>query len=90
MHIGTPRNDNVRNSYIIVTRIITFGSIVALNAMTYYLGCVSCDKTYLGQEIRYRCDCGEILEVRRTDFPELKSTISRELFKKRRIQRDGP
>jgi Threonine synthase len=25
--------------------------------------CISCDKEYNIQEIRYRCDCGELLEV---------------------------
>lgn len=58
--------------------------------MDYHLGCVSCDRKYPGHEIRYRCDCGEILEVRRTDFPKLKGTINRELFKNRRSHLELP
>ena len=33
--------------------------------------CISCDNEYNIQEIRYRCDCGELLEV----LHDLKSTI---------------
>ncbi len=34
--------------------------------MKYFLQCVGCEKKYSGSEIRYRCDCGEILEVKIT------------------------
>jgi len=33
-------------------------------SVSWTLGCVECDLTYDGMEVRYRCDCGGTLEVR--------------------------
>lgn len=51
--------------------------------MTYYLECVLCKKQYNGNEIRYRCDCGEVLEVKRSDFESVKKSVTQKLFDKR-------
>lgn len=40
--------------------------------------CVSCSLKYKGDEIRYRCDCGEMLEIK-INFPK----IDKDLFYKR-------
>ena len=50
--------------------------------MKYCLSCVSCHKEYKGDEIRYRCDCGELLEVKQ-DFSSIKKSIHLSLFDKR-------
>lgn len=48
--------------------------------INYILKCVECSKHYKPQEIRYRCVCGEVLEVKRSDLRTLKKQVSRELF----------
>lgn len=59
--------------------------------MKYYLTCVSCHTNYKGYEIRYRCsECGEILEVLRSDGEELKRTISSKLFEDRWKSKEFP
>ncbi|MDQ3930370.1 MAG: hypothetical protein M3328_14655, partial [Chloroflexota bacterium] len=30
---------------------------------SYHLGCMVCGRAYPGDELRYRCDCGEPLDI---------------------------
>ncbi|MBI2617425.1 threonine synthase [Candidatus Gottesmanbacteria bacterium] len=58
--------------------------------MIIFLRCVSCDKKFDFSKIRYRCDCGEVLEVERSDFLSLKGKISTKLFDTRWKSRQFP
>lgn len=58
--------------------------------MDYFYQCISCKNQYKSDKIRYRCDCGEILEVKRSDFTKLKRTVSQGLFDKRLGSKDFP
>lgn len=48
--------------------------------MIYYLQCILCKQKYESNEILYRCDCGEILEVQRNDWGEVKKKVNKKLF----------
>lgn len=50
--------------------------------MNLFFRCVSCDKKFDGSEIRYRCDCKEVLEVEENNFP-LNGRITGKLFDQR-------
>ena len=58
--------------------------------MKYFLRCVFCQKKYSGSEIRYRCDCGEILEVRISDLKKAREINIKNLFDKRLGSLDFP
>lgn len=58
--------------------------------MKYFLRCVFCQKKYSGSEIRYRCDCGEILEVRISDLKKARGINIKNLFDKRLGSLDFP
>jgi threonine synthase len=45
------------------------------------LHCIRCDRTYAADEIRYTCDCGGLLEIRRS------FTVGRDVFDARRTSR---
>jgi len=47
-----------------------------------YLQCIKCKEKYKKTEVRYRCDCGQSLEVV-FNFNEIKSTISWKRLRKR-------
>ncbi|MCO4745497.1 MAG: threonine synthase [Proteobacteria bacterium] len=55
--------------------------------MSFHLACVGCGTTYDGLKLRYRCDCGETLDVIH-DLERLKGTLSTATFDARRISRD--
>jgi threonine synthase len=46
-------------------------AIYDLQSAIYNLRCVECGATYSGGELRYRCECGEVLEVQRDELPAL-------------------
>jgi threonine synthase len=50
--------------------------------MTWTLECVGCAAQYAGLEIRYRCDCGETLDVVH-DLDALRNVVSLDLFDRR-------
>lgn len=58
--------------------------------MNIYFQCVSCKKAYPADEIRYRCECGEILEIRRADWDKLKKNLSKKIFDERLSTREFP
>ncbi|MDP8255291.1 MAG: threonine synthase [Candidatus Alcyoniella australis] len=49
------------------------------------LHCIGCDKSYDATDVRYRCDCGDLLEVRhdlqriKHDFPDLRALFDQRL-----------
>ncbi|HEX8227710.1 MAG TPA: threonine synthase [Chloroflexia bacterium] len=45
-------------------------------SLGYHLGCLACGRTYPGDELRYRCDCGEPLDI---IYSKL-AVVSRELL----------
>ena len=47
------------------------------------LRCVVCEASYAGDEVRYRCDCGEVLDVVH-DFSALSAAPLRETFARRK------
>ena len=47
--------------------------------MTISLQCLACKKEYSADDVRYRCDCGGLLDVRH-NLDELRPTVSRQLF----------
>lgn len=51
--------------------------------MIYHLQCILCKQTYEDDEIRYRCNCGEVLEIQRNDWDEVKKHINKKLFTQR-------
>lgn len=51
--------------------------------MNHFLRCIACQKKYPNNAIRYRCDCGEILEIEIECFGKLKNCVSKEIFDKR-------
>ncbi|OGG26284.1 threonine synthase [Candidatus Gottesmanbacteria bacterium RIFCSPLOWO2_01_FULL_39_12b] len=55
-----------------------------------YLKCVSCNITYSTSEVRYRCDCGEILEVKITDWNKLKKNLNKKIFDDRLSSKEFP
>ena len=50
--------------------------------MTWALECVLCGKRYPGLEVRYRCDCGETLDVVH-DLDALGDVVTLDLFDRR-------
>ena len=50
--------------------------------MTWALECVLCGKRYPGLEVRYRCDCGETLDVVH-DLDALRDGVTLDLFDRR-------
>ncbi|MHA1270137.1 MAG: threonine synthase [Candidatus Helarchaeota archaeon] len=46
------------------------------------LKCIKCDREYPVDEIRYECDCGELLDVIH-DIEDIKEVVSKDLFNKR-------
>ncbi len=55
---------------------------------TWLLKCAACSASYPGLELRYRCDCGGVLDVQH-DFDALKSKPSLELFDERLMGRSA-
>jgi threonine synthase len=53
------------------------------------LRCIECGKNYPVNEVRYRCDCGDLLEVVH-DVESLRGKISRRLFEARLSTREFP
>ena len=49
--------------------------------MNEWLQCIGCERRYDVMEIRYTCDCGDLLNVERDSFPD------RDLFEARRTSR---
>ncbi|HXH93823.1 MAG TPA: hypothetical protein VNN25_19745, partial [Thermoanaerobaculia bacterium] len=49
--------------------------------MSEWLQCIGCERRYDVMEIRYTCDCGDLLNVERDSFPD------RDLFEARRTSR---
>jgi len=49
--------------------------------MSEWLQCIGCERRYDVMEIRYTCDCGDLLNVERDSFPD------REVFEARRTSR---
>ncbi len=47
--------------------------------MTIFLQCLDCKKEYPADEVRYRCDCGGLLDVRH-NLDALRPMVSRQLF----------
>ncbi|HEX8219161.1 MAG TPA: threonine synthase [Chloroflexia bacterium] len=52
----------------------------------YHLGCPACGRVYAGDELRYRCDCGEPLDI----TYEERAVVSRELLDGRLGERRAP
>ena len=52
----------------------------------YHLGCPVCGRTYPGDELRYRCECGEPLDIIYSERP----AVTRELFDGRLGERQAP
>jgi threonine synthase len=50
--------------------------------MSIWLQCVACSREYGADEVRYTCDCGGLLNVRRS-----KLTVARDVFDRRRNSR---
>ena len=57
--------------------------------MTISLKCISCTREYPADEVRYLCDCGDLLDVWH-DLEELRPLISRGLFDGRLGGAPGP
>jgi len=55
--------------------------LIVVNTMAI-LKCIACGKTYEITDLRYRCDCGELLEVEH-DLETLKETFTKELLDSR-------
>jgi threonine synthase len=53
------------------------------------LRCIECGKDYPVNEVRYRCDCGDLLEVVH-DTESLRKKISRKTFDQRLSTRESP
>ncbi|KKM21165.1 hypothetical protein LCGC14_1638180 [marine sediment metagenome] len=53
------------------------------------LRCIECGGEYPINEVRYRCDCGDLLEVVH-DIEKLKKRVSRRLFDERLAKREFP
>jgi threonine synthase len=53
------------------------------------LGCIECGRNYPVNEVRYRCDCGDLLEVVH-DTESLRGKISRKTFDQRLSTREFP
>jgi threonine synthase len=49
--------------------------------MSEWLQCIACGRQFDALEIRYTCDCGDLLNVERDSFP------GREVFEARRTSR---
>ncbi|MEI6532544.1 MAG: threonine synthase [Candidatus Roizmanbacteria bacterium] len=54
------------------------------------LVCVACKALYSVEEIRYRCECGEILEVQRNDWEEIKKQVTKKVLKDRQGSYEFP
>ncbi|HEB13645.1 MAG TPA: threonine synthase, partial [candidate division CPR3 bacterium] len=53
------------------------------------LRCIECGREYPINEVRYRCDCGDLLEVVH-DIEKLKKRVSCRLFDERLAKREFP
>ncbi|MFQ6067271.1 MAG: pyridoxal-phosphate dependent enzyme, partial [bacterium] len=53
------------------------------------LRCIECGKDYPPDKVRYRCDCGDLLEVVH-DIESLRKKVSRRLFEERLSTREFP
>src|SRR3989344_6267503 len=59
--------------------------------MSFYLYCISCGEIYNGDKIIYRCGkCGELLEVQRNNWEQLKKHVSKKLFDHRLRSQEFP
>jgi threonine synthase len=65
-----------RETFVTIRRILSFMQVK-------YLRCVRCGRQYPKGEIRYRCDCGDSLEIV-YDYGEIKGRISWEELRSRR------
>ncbi|TNE89779.1 MAG: threonine synthase [Deltaproteobacteria bacterium] len=55
--------------------------------MRFHLACVTCDQTYDGLALRYRCDCGGTLDVVH-DLDRLRGKLSTATFDSRKLSRE--
>ena len=73
------------DSIVSVSRISPNGAARPMSSVYSRLACVECQRSYDLQEIRYRCDCGHLLQVEHDlermahTWPDLKQTFEQRL-----------
>jgi threonine synthase len=56
--------------------------------MSEWLQCIGCERRFDSSEVRYTCDCGELLSVERSEMPK-RETFDARLSSRRTIDKSG-
>ncbi|HXH38983.1 MAG TPA: threonine synthase, partial [Thermoanaerobaculia bacterium] len=56
--------------------------------MSEWLACIGCGRRFDLSEVRYTCDCGELLTVERSEMPD-RATFDARLSSRRTIDKSG-